>query len=448
MKNKKISMLIAMTTVGATILLAGPTMTSFASTINTANTKVERGQAKNTQKIKGEENQGGNQENKSAKGVSLEQVNIFTGKVVKNPQKARTAPSSFAVTFNGSDNMKYYNGKNVEPNNVQTEFHSKTQAELYNYLMNPNNRWAAEDEAIGLHGGDAANTCVFFVSSALRGIGVNIPDSIGYTTNLMNELQNLGWEKETDLSTLEPGDICFASTAHTYVFMGWANKAEGIAWIADNQFTWFGTDFHPRTQASVPDVDVSPTTCYYRLPGKYSVEGNSKQVDMPVNYNYSVGVVGVQGLHVRTEPSTNSQILADLNYGKRIEILSKDGNWLKIMYNGQLAYVWAGSVSGAAPSVKEPYNAHYKVIGTGKVDFSGGNYTDIMSGGTWYSNVRGTLNNGEKVSIINQNDNWYQIEYQTGTAWIPKDRLSTSLGHTVIGTGTVAFSDLSYTDIM
>ncbi|WP_297632765.1 SH3 domain-containing protein [uncultured Clostridium sp.] len=473
MKNKKVSMLIAASAAAATMLVATPSTSSFATTIkHEKNTKSENtntenqnstlknGQVNNINKlVKNEQVKNVNQSaskktavtksTKSLKKVELAQVNLFTGKVVKLPKETERAQATgFSVNFNGSNHITYYNNQNVNPDMVQTEFHSKTQEQLYNYLMNPNNRWVAENEAIGLHGGDTANDCVFFVSSALRAIGINIPDNIGYTTNLMNELQNLGWERETNLSTLEPGDICFASTAHTYVFMGWANKAEGVAWVADNQFSWFGTNFHPRSQASVPNVDVSPTTCYYRLPGNYSVVGNTSQVNMPVNYDYSVGTVNAQGLNVRQEPALDSSVLTCLNYGQRVQILSQDGNWLKINYNGQPAYVWASYVTGTTPTVKKPYEGNYNVISTGTVNFDGGAYTDVMSGGTWYSNVRGTLNNGTKVSIINQNANWYQIEYKDGTAWIPKDRLQTNLSYKVIGTGKVDFNSLSYTDVM
>ncbi|MGL5415163.1 MAG: SH3 domain-containing protein, partial [Clostridium sp.] len=448
MKNNKISMLIAASMTMATALVAAPATASFGATVHHKEIKQKNKNSKETDNNSKENNDKSkvNNENEGTlKGVELQKVNILTGKVIKttNEEKAQ----ELNVVFNGSNHMSYYNGKNLSPDMEQTKFHSKTQEKLYKYLMNPNNRWAAENQAIGLHSGDIYNDCVFFVSSALRNIGVPIPSNIGYTTNLMNELQSLGWEKETDLSTLEPGDICFAGTAHTYVFMGWANKAEGIAWVCDNQFSWFGTNFHPRTQASVPDQDVSPTTCYYRLPSSYSVKGNPNKVDMPINYDYKVGTVTVPELNVRSGASLNSNVVGTVNEGTRVQILGQAGSWYKINYNGQTAYVWANYINGSAPAISKPYSITYKGIGTGTIDFKGNNHTALQSGPTWNSNFVGDLQNGSSVTITGESGNWYRINYNNGSAWVLKNRVQTEMNAKVLGTGVINFEGYTHTAI-
>ncbi|WP_297632762.1 SH3 domain-containing protein, partial [uncultured Clostridium sp.] len=134
-----------------------------------------------------------------------------------------------------------------------------------------------------------------------------------------------------------------------------------------------------------------------------------------------------------------SDVLGTLNNGTKVNIIGQNDNWFEIENGKGTAWI---------PKNRLSTSLGHTVIGTGTVAFSDLSYTDIMSKGTWYSSLAGTLNNGTKVNIIGQNDNWFEIENGKGTAWIPKNRLSTSLGHTVIGTGTVAFNDLSYTDIM
>ncbi|MGL5648141.1 MAG: SH3 domain-containing protein, partial [Clostridium sp.] len=441
MKNNKISMLIAASMTMATALVAAPATASFGATVHHKEIKQKNKNSKETDNNSKENNESEG----TLKGVELQKVNILTGKVIKttNEEKAQ----ALNVVFNGSNHMSYYNGKNLSPDMEQTKFHSKTQEKLYKYLMNPNNRWAAENQAIGLHSGDIYNDCVFFVSSALRNIGVPIPSNIGYTTNLMNELQSLGWEKETNLSTLEPGDICFAGTAHTYVFMGWANKAEGIAWVCDNQFSWFGTNFHPRTQESVPDQDVSPTTCYYRLPSSYSVKGNPNKVDMPINYDYKVGTVTVPELNVRSGASLNSNVIGTVNEGTRVQILGQAGSWYKINYNGQTAYVWANYINGSAPAISKPYSITYKGIGTGTIDFKGNNHTALQSGPTWNSNFVGDLENGSSVTITGESGNWYRINYNNGSAWVLKNRVQTEMNAKVLGTGVINFEGYTHTAI-
>uniref|UniRef100_UPI002628B088 C40 family peptidase n=1 Tax=uncultured Clostridium sp. TaxID=59620 RepID=UPI002628B088 len=73
-------------------------------------------------------------------------------------------------------------------------------------------------------------------------------------------------------------------------------------------------------------------------------------------------------------------------------------------------------------------------------------YTDVMSQGTWYSDVIGSLNNGTEVNIVGQNSNWYELVYNNQNVWVPKSRVNTVVGENE--TETVDFNGLSYTDIM
>ncbi|MGL4874470.1 MAG: SH3 domain-containing protein, partial [Clostridium sp.] len=452
MKHNKISMLIAASMTMATAVVIAPTTASFGVTMHHKEIKQKKKSAKENDNSDDNVDMKENVKSENTlKGVELQKVNILTGKVVKTTNEEKT--QELNVVFNGSNHMSYYNGKNLSPDMEQTKFHSKTQEQLYKYLMNPNNRWQAENQAIGLHGGDIYNDCVFFVSSALRNIGVPIPSNIGYTTNLMNKLQNLGWQKETDLSTLEPGDICFAGTAHTYVFMGWANKTEGIAWVCDNQFSWFGTNFHPRIQASVPDEDVSPTTCYYRLQSPYTVQGNPNKVDMPINYDYQVGTVSVSDLNVRSGPSLNSSIVGNVEEGTRVQILGQAGSWYKINYNGQTAYLWANYINGNAPVVTKPYSItktyskNYKEIGAGVINFEGNNHTAVQSGPSWNSTYLGDFENGTKVNIIGESGEWYEVQSGSKVAWVLKYRVNTQLNEKILGIGTIDLEGNNHTAI-
>ena len=114
-------------------------------------------------------------------------------------------------------------------------FASSVNQELYNYELNPANDQAAMNEATQLHGGDPTDTCVYFQSSALRAIGEDVPYYIGYTTHLENWLANNGWTRHTNFQFIQRGDICFAGTYHTFLFMGWEDKAKGIAYVMGNE---------------------------------------------------------------------------------------------------------------------------------------------------------------------------------------------------------------------
>lgn len=114
-------------------------------------------------------------------------------------------------------------------------FASTVNEKLYNYELNPANDQSAMNEATQLHGGNPIDTCVYFQSSALRAIGQDVPYYIGYTTDLENWLANNGWTKHTNFQCLQRGDIVFAGTYHTFLFMGWEDKAKGIAYVMGNE---------------------------------------------------------------------------------------------------------------------------------------------------------------------------------------------------------------------
>lgn len=104
--------------------------------------------------------------------------------------------------------------------------------------------------------GTTANACVAFVTSALRLSGYSIPkEDRGYgnmslwTTALSHYLQDeKHWAKSTDTNALLPGDIIFTVGGqfgkdkdgvwvpnHVYMFAGWSDRANHIAWVVDNQ---------------------------------------------------------------------------------------------------------------------------------------------------------------------------------------------------------------------
>ncbi|WP_195970099.1 SH3 domain-containing protein [Clostridium thermobutyricum] len=356
-------------------------------------------------------------------------INLKTGKIVnKTEEQKREAINNLAVKFTGYDASSTYNNDNIHQLKNAVSFSSKTNEKLYNYMLSANNRWKAQNEAINLHGGDVSNTCVFFLSSALRAIGVPIPTSTGYCGTLKENLQSLGWTVHYDLKNLKPGDVCFASNAHVYTFMGWANAEHTDAWVADNQFTWYGSNIHVRDTRSNKYTD--PTTCYYTAPGEEVNTGGNPNENVDPNYSpYGIGTVNVNGLNVRSEMSTSSQILGVLNYGYRVQIWEDCGDWYKINYNGRDAYVWKAYVTGHGPEY--PNSVHitnqYPIIGTGIVDFKGGPFTYITCRPDWNNSGVGKLYNGTKVSITGESGNWYRINYKDGSAWICKDRVDTSL---------------------
>lgn len=106
-------------------------------------------------------------------------------------------------------------------------------------------------EVVRWHG-TTSNACVAFVTTALRQIGIDIPqdgERDGYgisriTFALSAHLeQDRDWRRIVLPADLRRGDLVFTTgyPDHVFVFAGWRSRRRQIAWAIDNQgFT------HPR----------------------------------------------------------------------------------------------------------------------------------------------------------------------------------------------------------
>lgn len=144
---------------------------------------------------------------------------------------------------------------------------SELQQNLYKYLLNKNNCDSLYKNAVKLNGGDKTDTCVFFLSEALRKQKENIGKSVCYTgrykgdiahgNSLIYTLMNNGWKIDYDVNNLMPGDLCFTIDilgkdggfpTHVYTFMGWEKpNSTANAYIVDNQgYKYNGEFYHLR----------------------------------------------------------------------------------------------------------------------------------------------------------------------------------------------------------
>lgn len=128
--------------------------------------------------------------------------------------------------------------------------------------------------------GSTSNACVAFASTALRMMGVNVPQNgiwNGERLSLLtrpfsNYLESkLGWIRITDSRDLEPGDLVFTVDepkapgypAHVFMHSGYADDARGISWAIDNQgFT------HTRALAGDLKKDYSAFAYALRWPAQ------------------------------------------------------------------------------------------------------------------------------------------------------------------------------------
>ena len=73
--------------------------------------------------------------------------------------------------------------------------------------------------------------------------------------------------------------------------------------------------------------------------------------------NIKVGTVTADALNVRTEPSTQSDILGLLPYGSSVEIHEHIGSWYKIDFMEQVAYIFGDYVAISEKKAQEEIQA-------------------------------------------------------------------------------------------
>ncbi|UOY91108.1 SH3 domain-containing protein [Ectobacillus sp. JY-23] len=121
-------------------------------------------------------------------------------------------------------------------------------------------------------------------------------------------------------------------------------------------------------------------------------------------------VVNTSVLNVRQAPSTSSSILGKVTTGQTLQVTGKENDWLRILHNGQTAYV----------------SAQYTKQDTQYVNAS---VLNVRTGPGTNHSIVGKLIHGQAVQVLSDAGNgWALIGFDRGAAYVSKQFL---------GTGTV-----------
>ena len=132
------------------------------------------------------------------------------------------------------------------------------------------------------------------------------------------------------------------------------------------------------------------------------------------------GYVNTTALNVRRVPS--GDILAQLKKGDKINILGVAGDWYKISWNGNEAFVAKRYIDSTKPSTPAPKPADPKNF-TGYVTASALN----VRSGPW-GKIVATIPNGIAVKVVGKEGDWYKIDYNGQTRYVHASYISKSKG--------------------
>ncbi len=137
-----------------------------------------------------------------------------------------------------------------------------------------------------------------------------------------------------------------------------------------------------------------------------------------VTGSFGTGTLTGTDVRMRSGPSTKYKILGTYDKGIKMSVIGAKGSWYKVKYNGTTGYVTSEYMSISVPSSTSTSTS--TTTYTGKVT---GDAVRVRSGaGTNYS-VLDSYDKGKKVSVLGSVSGWYEIKFDSKTAYISADYL-------------------------
>lgn len=149
------------------------------------------------------------------------------------------------------------------------------------------------------------------------------------------------------------------------------------------------------------------------------------------------GVVNVNGLNVRSGPSTSSSVIGSVNSGTKVTIKEKLGDWYKVSVNiggaAKEGYMFAEYVTKTGSS-SESESSGSGSSGDSGTSVSGDKGTvntaalNVRSGpGTSYTRID-CISKGTEVTILSENGGWYKVKFGTKTGYVSAEYITRKSG--------------------
>ena len=141
-----------------------------------------------------------------------------------------------------------------------------------------------------------------------------------------------------------------------------------------------------------------------------SSSSNSTAVSGGVKYG--IAFVSGSGLRLRSAASTGSSTLASASKGEVVVVVSKEGEWYKVIYNLKEGYM---------------HGDYLKVSGTENAELGYGSFNansvNVRSGAGTSNGKVATASKGDKAYIVGIKDGWYKIIYGQKVGYVRSDYL-------------------------
>lgn len=131
----------------------------------------------------------------------------------------------------------------------------------------------------------------------------------------------------------------------------------------------------------------------------------------------------VDRLNIRTDPDISSPVLGQLSTGNQAALITENGEWAKINWNGLVGWVSADYVTINETTEKTTTDQVVEVSTT--TEPKGTTFTilvdtlNVRKKADLTSKKIGTVSNGQSFKVLAQEHNWVQIQYNNKkTGWV------------------------------
>lgn len=129
-------------------------------------------------------------------------------------------------------------------------------------------------------------------------------------------------------------------------------------------------------------------------------------------------------VNIRSGASTTSSVIANVGKGTAVTVTGEDGDWYKVEYNGQSAYVKKDYVtldSAASSSGSSSSSSSTSSDKTGTINAS---YVRLRSGASLSASILKTLDKGAQMTVTGEDGDWYKVSYSGQTGYVYKTYLT------------------------
>ncbi len=145
------------------------------------------------------------------------------------------------------------------------------------------------------------------------------------------------------------------------------------------------------------------------------------QVNTTPAVSSSTVVSTVDGLRFRSGPGTSFQVIGSLNKGTEASFIEKNESWMKISLKGNSGWVSSQYMTTKQGSGQSNTGSTPSTGSANKTGTVTASILNVRDKPNLQGRIVGKLKQHAKITILNERENWLEIQFGNSSAWIHRD---------------------------